>query len=43
MLGTDDRVKTSGALVRTIRPIQPLLIKEMLVKKVKQENNITLM
>lgn len=43
MLGTDDRVKTAGALVRSVKPPQPLIIKEMLIKKVKQENNLSLM
>jgi hypothetical protein len=35
MLGTDDRVKTIGALVRTIKPIQPLLQKQLLIKQIK--------
>jgi hypothetical protein len=39
MLGTDDRVKTIGALVRSTKPIQPLLVKQMIIKKVKQEEN----
>jgi len=39
MFGTDDRVKTIGALVRSIKPPQTLLIKEMAVKKAKQEEN----
>ena len=43
MLGTDDRVKTIGALVRSTKPPQTLLLKEMIIKKVKQEeNNIAL-
>jgi hypothetical protein len=37
MLGKDDRVKTIGALVRSVKPPQPLLIKEMAVRKAKQE------
>ena len=40
MFGTDDRVRTTGALVRSIKPIQPLVEKEMAIKKVKQENNL---
>jgi|LakMenE01Jun11ns_1017448.scaffolds.fasta_scaffold9495150_2 hypothetical protein len=42
MFGTDDRVKTKGALVRSIAPIQPLLVKKMIIMKVKQENNLPL-
>jgi hypothetical protein len=37
MLGKDDRVKTIGALVRSVKPPQLLLIKEMAVRKAKQE------
>jgi len=40
MFGTDDRVKTIGALVRSIKPPSPLVLKEMAIKKVKQENNL---
>jgi hypothetical protein len=39
MFGKDDRVKTIGALVRSNKPPQTLLLKEMAVKKAKQEEN----
>lgn len=42
MLSSQDRVLTIGALVRSVRPVQPLIIKDMLIKKIKQENNLSI-